>query len=88
MAQKKLLRFAQIKEFENVHEYPEGMKAQQIVAAGGSCIAFFVTVYWSLRAATALLGLLGPLKVTSCMAEDHRQQLSSLYWQQGHTGVK
>jgi hypothetical protein len=46
----------------DTHEYSEGMKAQQIVATGGSCIAFFVTVYWSLRAATALLGLLGPLK--------------------------
>lgn len=28
MAQKKLLRFAQIKEFENVLEYPEGMKGE------------------------------------------------------------
>lgn len=28
MAQKKLLRFAQIKDFENVYEYPEGMQGQ------------------------------------------------------------
>jgi len=47
----------------DTHEYSNRMKAQQIVATGGSCIAFFVTMYWSIRGLTAFLGLLGPLQV-------------------------
>lgn len=46
----------------DTHEYSNRMKAQQIVATGGSCIAFFVTMYWSIRGLTAFLGLLGPLQ--------------------------
>jgi hypothetical protein len=39
------------------------MKAYQIVATGGSCIALFGTMYWCFRGVTAFLNLLGPLKV-------------------------
>lgn len=46
----------------DTHEYPERMKAYQIVATGGSCIALFGTMYWCFRGVTAFLNLLGPLK--------------------------
>ena len=39
------------------------MKLLQILFTGGSCVAFFVTMYWSVRGFAALLSQFGAYKV-------------------------